>query len=115
MLGIMCDECGSEMFVRGGFTLANGGISRACVCPSCKKREVVEFNNKEEIVGRRQTKRINNAAHQTMCWRCANAKATGCEWHRNFTPVEGWAVKAGHCVVSCPKFVPDKPRKVAGY
>ena len=107
MLGIMCDECGSEMFVRGGFTLANGGISRACVCHSCKKREVVEFNNKEEIVGRRQVKRINNAVDQTLCWRCANAKATGCEWHRNFTPVEGWVVKAGHCVVSCPNFMPD--------
>lgn len=108
MLKIMCNDCGSEMLVRGGFALANGGRSRACICLKCGKREVVEFNKESEIINRRQARQTPIKQAETLCWKCSNAKSTGCEWHRNFKPIKGWVVADGYCVVTCPQFVPDK-------
>jgi len=27
---------------------------------------------------------------ETLCWKCANAKANGCSWFTDYTPVAGW-------------------------
>ena len=65
---------------------------------------------------------------QTLCWTCQNA-CGGCSWSKRFIPVEGWDAKRrdvmkgqdhrtpneSYFVISCPQYVPDKPRKETGF
>lgn len=55
----------------------------------------------------------------SLCWDCANALC-GCDWSRDFKPVEGWEAKfspatknkvESYHVISCPQFEKDKERK----
>lgn len=55
---------------------------------------------------------------ETLCWSCRVPGTGGCEWDRDFKPVEGWEAnptklrlweKGGNgtdsfCVISCPKY-----------
>lgn len=67
----------------------------------------------------------------SICWYCANAvpcKTTGCNWSRNFEPVDGWDAevtdvyhrnelgegsvahgKHAYLVKDCPEFIPSTP------
>lgn len=66
----------------------------------------------------------NRLYNQSICWLCANAvpsETTGCNWSREFKPVEGWEaelstnkwandfwISQGHDVYhvyKCPEFV----------
>lgn len=61
---------------------------------------------------------------QQLCWSCRNAVPTedgrrGCSWSREFRPVPGWtaelAAKTGFgltwCIIGCPEFREDPPRR----
>ena len=68
---------------------------------------------------------------ETKCATCQNAVpkldgSRGCNWSREFKPVEGWEATPSrrrtkcyeidsYCVTSCPEYIPDEPRKVADY
>lgn len=55
----------------------------------------------------------------TLCWQCKRAKANGCPWFTDFTPVEGWVAKKtkikkrdgeyadSYMVKNCPLFIKD--------
>ena len=63
--------------------------------------------------------------NSTLCWRCKNATNSGCDWSREFKPVEGWKATPtmicggeqddvvrwtpSYHVHSCPEFISDIP------
>ena len=63
-----------------------------------------------------------------ICWDCQKA-VCGCNWSRNFTPVEGWEAElieyqpwdtndshphTTYHITKCPEFVKDEPRVTSG-
>lgn len=68
---------------------------------------------------------MNTRQPKTKCWTCQNAVPNaehGCNWSRYGEPVEGWtaqyneilsneAYKDTYCVLACPEYVRDEPRK----
>lgn len=46
----------------------------------------------------------------TLCWDCKNSTTYGCDWAREFIPVDGWEAtetKNGYLITNCPEFVRD--------
>lgn len=56
----------------------------------------------------------------TLCWDCQNARAGGCSWFTDFTPVPGWEAEetmlefaTSYKVNECPNFIRDEERSCA--
>ena len=42
-----------------------------------------------------------DSGRRQLCWDCAKATNSGCNWSRNFTPVEGWDAEATTICTQC--------------
>ena len=56
----------------------------------------------------------------TLCWDCQNARAGGCSWSTDFTPVPGWEAEEtvvecmrSYNVMKCPNFIRDEKKGAA--
>ncbi len=128
--------CGGELKVyahgsySGASNLTANGFRKYCMCADCGLRWTVWYGvdgkETQRRLTRKRKKTIAPKAREpsaqkrnppTLCWKCTNARANGCAWHRHGLPVAGWDAiedkKYGqmtYTVIKCPEYAEERKK-----